>query len=96
MEILEEFSFKKESRSRYAAVVKALVEDGNFAVRLKSGVDFPDDVGIETVQGAISQQIRNAGRSAKTFREKDGSLVVSLHARGEEPKPRKKRQKVAA
>lgn len=86
MEILNSYEFRKPSRSQWAPVVKALVEDGNFAVRLKRGVDFPEDANLDTVQGGVSSQVRNAGRAARTFREGDDALVVTLRAEGEGPR----------
>ena len=97
MEILKEYTFQRPSKSRYAQVVKALVHDGVFAVKLKPGEDFPAGQKVETVQGAVAGQIRKAGRVARTFTEEDGSVVVTLYKVGEEPKRRKKgREKAIA
>lgn len=86
MEILNSYEFRKPSNSQWAKVVKALVQDGAFAVRLKRGVDFPQDANLDTIQGGISSQVRNAGRRARTFREGDDAIVVSLYAEGEGPR----------
>ena len=92
MQRLDSYEFKKPSTSKYAPVVKALVEDGVFAVRLVRGQDFGRDVTLDAVQGAVSQQVRNAGRRARTFRESDDALVVSLWPEGEGPRtPRRRR-----
>lgn len=101
MEILQSYEFKRESRSQYAPVVKALVEDGAPIVRLKRGEDFPATAKMASVQGAVSTQLREAGggRIPRTFVEDDDHLVVSFHAEGQGPKPRAKkraRQAVAA
>ena len=97
MEILQSYEFKKQSSSRYAPVVKALVDQGAFAVKLKRGEDFDQAASIETVQGGVSTLIRKAGHRARTFRESDDVLVVTLYAEGEGPKPRRRaRQRVAA
>lgn len=96
MEILESYSFTKPSTSRYAAAVSALVEDGHFAVKLKRGTDFPAEIGIEAVQGAISEQIRKRGKRARTFRESDDVLVVSLYGDGEGPRRRRGARRQAA
>lgn len=80
MEILEQFDFdKRPSRSRYADVIKALVEDGVHAVKITRGEkEFPAEVSIETVQGGISTQVREAGRTAVTRKLGDDVLVVGL------------------
>jgi hypothetical protein len=96
VQILDSYEFKKPSKSRYAPVVKALVDDGAFAVRLERGVDFPADRSLDNVQGAISQQVRNAGRRAKTFAEPPDALVVSLYEEGDGPRRRRARSKVTA
>ena len=90
MEILQSYSFKRKSNSRYAPIVKALVDDGHHAVRIKRGQDgWPAETSVETVQGAISQQLRNEGKRARTFREDDNTLVISLWPEGEGPKVRR-------
>jgi hypothetical protein len=96
MEILRSYEFKKPSKSRYAPVVKALVEDGVFAVRLVRGTDFPSEATIDSVQGAVSQQVRNAGRRARTFAESLDALIVSLYPEGEGPRRRRTRAKASA
>lgn len=79
MEILESFDFdKRPSRSRYAPVVKALVEDGAKAVRLTRGEDFPQPLSMDAVQGAIADQFRKAGKKAETYRQDEDHLVVRL------------------
>lgn len=89
MEKLENFDFtKRPSRSRYAPIVKALVEDGAGAVRLTRGEDFPQPLAIDAVQGAIADQIRKAGRRARTYREDDDHLVVGLN---HDPAPTRRR-----
>jgi len=93
MEILTSYDFKRSSKSRYAAVVDALVNRGAFAVKLVRGTDFPQTAKTETVQGAVSNQIRLAGRRARTFVESDDVVVVSLWADGEGPKQRRKAAK---
>lgn len=88
MERLDSFDFsKRPSRSRYAAVVKALVDEGVHAVRITRGVDFPDELQMDTVQGSISQQIRKAGKRARTYRESEDVLIVGLN---EEAAPRRR------
>jgi hypothetical protein len=99
VEILQSYTFKKASKSRYAPIVKALVTDGHHAVRIKRGEDgWPTHTSVETVQGAVSQQLRNEGKRARTFREDDDTLVISLWPEGEGPRLRRKsaRIKVAA
>jgi hypothetical protein len=94
MEILDSYEFKRPSRSRYAPVVDALVNGVGgkkvFAVKLKRGEDFPQASSISSVQGAISTQVREAGRRAKTFAESDDVLVVSLWPEGEGPRVRRR------
>jgi hypothetical protein len=92
MEKLTSYEFKKPSTSKYAPVVAALVDEGVFAVRLKRGEDFGRDVTLDSVQGAVSQQVRNAGRRARTFRESDDVLVVALYPEGEGPRAPRRRQ----
>lgn len=89
MEILDSYEFTRPSTSRYAPVVQALVNDNKFAVKLKRGEDFPEDATIATVQGAVSQQIRNAGRNARTFAESDDVLVVTLRSEEEATKAKR-------
>lgn len=99
MDVLNSYEFRKPSHSQWAPVVKALVQDGVFAVRLKRGVDFPQDANLDTVQGGVSSQVRNAGRRARTFREGDDAIVVSLYAEGEGPRrtrTARRRERVAA
>jgi hypothetical protein len=101
MEILQSYTFQRPSRSQYAPVVKALVEDGVPAVRLTRGEDFSQDAKMLSVQGGVSDQLRKAGggRIPRTFVEDDDHLIVSFHAEGEGPKPRRRknaRQPVAA
>jgi hypothetical protein len=91
MEKLQSYEFRKPSRSRYAPVVTALVDEGVFAVRLKRGPDFPEGVSMDSVQGAVADQVRKAGRRAKTFRESDDALVVSLAT--DEPRSRGRSQR---
>lgn len=86
MEKLDSYEFRKPSASQWAPVVKALVHDKSFAVRLKRGVDFPAEANLDTVQGGVSSQVRNAGRRARTFREDPDTLIVSLYAEGEGPR----------
>lgn len=96
MEILQEYDFKRPSRSQYAPVAKALLEDGVFAVKLKRGEDFPQSANVSSVQGAVSTQVRESPknvdrRRARTFVESDDVLVVSLYAAGEGPAPKRRR-----
>ena len=98
MEILQSYNFQKPSRSQYAPVVKALLEDGAPIVKLKRGEDFPSDAKIESVQGAVTTQIRQAPantnrRIARTFTESDDALIVTLWPEGQGPKARKKAAK---
>lgn len=86
MEQLKSFDFKKPSRSRYADAVDAVVDGGVFAVRLRRGEDFPEGVSMNSVQGAVADQIRKRGGRARTFRESEDSLVVSLWKNGEGPR----------
>lgn len=98
MEQLQSFAFTKPSKSRYADAVAALVDNGVFAVRLRRGEDFPDGISMDGVQGAVSDQIRKRGKRARTFRESDDSLVVSLWPDGEGPRRsarRRRREPVA-
>jgi hypothetical protein len=95
MEKLDSFDFsKRPSRSRYAPVVEALLhgktDDGKpvKAVRLKRGEDWPPDVNLDSVQGAISDQLRKAGKRAQTFRVDDDTLVVGLN---DKPAPARRR-----
>jgi hypothetical protein len=89
MEKLDSFDFdKRPSRSRYAPVVKAMVEDGVKAVRLKRGEDFPQEVNIDSVQSAVADQVRKAGKHAQTHRESEDSLVVGLQTN---PRPARRR-----
>jgi hypothetical protein len=79
MEILEEFDFTaRPSRSRYADAVTALVDNGAHAVRLARGTDFPDNLKMDTVQSAVTTQIRKAGKRARTYKVDDDTLVVGL------------------
>jgi hypothetical protein len=96
MEILEEYEFRRPSRSRYEPVVVALCDDDAFAVLLRRGDDFPVNVTLDSVQGAVAQQVRLRGKRARTFRESDDVLIVSLYADGP-ARPRKRgRAKVTA
>lgn len=95
MEILQSYEFKRESNSRYAPYVKALL-DGATAIRLKRGRDFPADAGLETIQGGVSTLVRKEGRRARTFREDNDNLVVALWPEGEGPRPRRARRREAA
>jgi ribosomal protein RSM22 (predicted rRNA methylase) len=97
MEKLDSFDFsKRPSRSRYAPVIEALLhgktDDGKpvKAVRLKRGDDWPSDVNIDSVQGAIADQLRKVGKRAKTFRVDDNTLVVGLN---DAPTPRRARRR---
>jgi hypothetical protein len=96
MEILESYEFKRTSKSQYAKVVKALVEDGRFAVRMRRGEDFPENNSLSSVQGAVGDQIRKAGRRARTFAEPPDHLVVSLYAEGEGPTARRRPSRARA
>lgn len=91
MEKLTSYEFKRSSRSRYAPIVKALIDDGVNAVRIKRGDDFPDDVNMDGVQAAVSDQVRKRGRRARTFRESDDALVVALWPEGEGPRTPRRR-----
>lgn len=92
MEILHNYEFKRPSRSRYADAIKALTEDGVFAVRLKRGEDFPDNVPMNSIQGGIKDAFKKtSGRSVKTHSEGDEAVVVTLQPEGHSPKTRKKR-----
>jgi hypothetical protein len=101
MEILSDYNFQRPSRSRYAPVVEALIEKGIFAVKLKRGEDFPSDANINSVQGAISTQIRESpknttNRRARTWVEDPETanvLIVSLYPEGEGPAARSKTAK---
>jgi hypothetical protein len=87
MKILDSYDFVRPYNGRWVEVIKALMEDGVFAVRLERGEDFPEDQKIENVQNAISQQIIKAGGNPKTFiedRETKNVLIVSLRPEGEE------------
>jgi hypothetical protein len=87
MEKLDSFDFsKRPSRSRYAPVIEALLhgktDDGKpvKAVRLRRGdEEFPQGIGIDSVQGAIADQLRKVGKRAKTYRVSDDELVVGLN-----------------
>lgn len=80
MEILDSFNFdERPSRSRYAAAVKALVQDKRHAVKLTRGVDFPEGVKIDTVQAGVSTAVRKAGKRAQTYVVSDDVLVAGLH-----------------
>lgn len=96
MEILNEYDFKRQSTSRYAPAVKALVDDGAFAVKLRRGVDFPQDVRTDNVQANVSNLVRARGKRARTFVESDDVVVVSLWPDGEGPKQRRKAAKRSA
>jgi hypothetical protein len=89
MEILETHDFKKPSRSRYAEAVKALIEDGVFAVRLKRGEDFPEEITAGSASGSVRQLIDKQGRIARCFIESERSLVVSLQPEGTTSRTRK-------
>jgi uncharacterized protein related to proFAR isomerase len=99
MEKLDSFDFsKRPSRSRYAPVIDALVHDRNpaAAVRLTRGDEiWPADVNVDSVQGAIADQMRKIGKRAKTFRESDDSLVIGLNDKPA-PKRARRREAVAA
>lgn len=104
MEQLQSFEFKRPSRSQYAPVVKALVDDGTFAVRLVRGEDFPQGANIHQVQSSVRIAIEKAGARARTFVEYEedhsaNTMVVSLWRDGEGPKKptrRRRRETVAA
>jgi hypothetical protein len=96
MKILTEYSFKKEGRSRYEEAVKALCDEGVYAVELKRGEDFPENLSPQSASGGIRGLIAKRGYRARCFIESDDVLVVSLWSEGEGPKARRKRQKVAA
>jgi len=89
MEILEQFDFNnRPSRSRYEAVADALLNKGAEAVKLKRGVDFPETVKIDSVQGGISTYIRETyDKSARTRVLDDDTIVV-----GNNPTPRRRKQ----
>jgi hypothetical protein len=97
MEILRSYEFKKKSTSRYAPVVKALL-DGAVAIRIKRGdPEWPEDAKLESVSGGISTLTRKEGRRARTFRENDDNLVVALWPEGEGPRaPRRRRRETVA
>lgn len=98
MKILNDYSFHRPYNGRWVDVVKALMEDGVFAVRLERGEDFPEDKKIENVQNAITQQITKAGGHARTFvedRETKNVLIVSLWPDGEGPAKRAPKAKAA-
>lgn len=97
MEILDSFNFdERPSRSRYAAVVQALVQDGKHAVRLTRGTDFPAAVKIDTVQAGVSTAVRKAGKRARTRVVSDDELVVGLAEAGAPRKRARQRAAVAA
>lgn len=94
MEILENFDFdKRPSRSRYAPVVDALINNGVKAVRIRRGdPEWPNGTNIESIQGAVADQIRKRGKNARTHRETDDSLIVGLN---EKPAPARRRRERA-
>lgn len=96
MEKLDSFNFdERPSRSRYAPVVKALVEDGTFAVALNRGEPmFPEDVKIDSVIAGVRTAVSKAGKRTRIRRAPlpDGTLsndrlVVGLDT---EPAPRRR------
>lgn len=96
MEILQSYEFRKPSRSRYAPVVKALLEDGAPVVKLTRGEDFDQDAQIGSVQGAVSAQVRESPKNTDkrrphTFVESDDVLIVALYPKGEGPALRRRR-----
>jgi hypothetical protein len=98
MEKLDSYIFgRRPSRSRYAAAVTALIDEGTAAVLLKRGDDFDQAVDIQSVQGAISTQIRNRGKKARTERVDDNTLAVALDDRpARAPRSSRRRQAVPA
>jgi hypothetical protein len=98
MEILDDtFDFdSRPSRSRYAPVVKALVEEGKFGVKLKRGSDFPAGVKIDTVQAGVRTELGKAGKRAKTRILSPDELAVRLHPVQNPAKRSRKREAVAA
>jgi hypothetical protein len=83
MKILEEFDFsKRPSRSRYAPVVRALVEDNAVAVQLERGEDFPADVKIATASSGVRAAIKKAGKRAEVYPVDDDTIVVRLRSNG--------------
>jgi hypothetical protein len=103
MQKLESYDFTRPSRSRYKEAVKALIDEGVYAVRLAPGEDFPSDVKIDGVVSAVANEVKKRGRHARTFRERDEdtdafvALVVSLWPEGEEPRQsRRGRRRVSA
>ena len=87
-EILEKFDFAdRPSRSRYAEVVKALVQDNVHAVKLERGKDFPNTVKMDTVQAGVSTAVRKAGKRARTRVLSQDVLVVGLNS---EPAPKRR------
>lgn len=80
MKILDEFDFDaRPSRSRYAVMVKALVEDNAHAAVLKRGEDFPEGVQMATVQAGASAAMRKAGTRAITRIIDPDHLAVGVH-----------------
>jgi hypothetical protein len=96
MEILHNYEFKRESRSRYAAAIKALVEDGVFSVRLFRGVDFPKEVPMNSIQGGVKDAFKKSGHHIRTFTEGEDAIVISRQPEGYTPRGRKKRQRAEA
>jgi hypothetical protein len=92
MKKLNEFDFsERPSSSRYASVVKALVDEGTFAVMLERGdAEFPADVKVDTVQTGVRNALRKAGKRARTRIPSDNVVVVGLNPN---PAPKRARNK---
>lgn len=98
MEILTTYDFTRPSRSQYAPIAKALIDDKAPIVRIKRGEDFSEKASIASVRGAVSDSIAKRGHRARTHIESEDVLVIALWAEGEGPQRRRKnkRQAVAA
>src|SRR3954454_8845871 len=95
MEILREYDFTRPSRSQYAPIAKALIDDGAKIVRIKRGEDFSEKATMASVRGAVSDSIAKRGHRARTFIESEDVLVVALWTEGEGPQRRRKRNRQA-
>src|SRR4051812_13185702 len=98
MKRLQSFNFdERPSDSRYDPIVKALVDDGEVAIELRRGEDFPDTTKVGGVQSALRSRIEKRGRRARVRIVNDDVIVVGLWPKGGGPrKPARRRTAVAA
>jgi hypothetical protein len=89
MEKLSSFDFDaRPSRSRYVPVVKALVDENTFAVKIKRGdPEFPEKVKVATIQAGVRTEVGKTGKTARTRILSADEIVVGL-----DPNPTSRRR----